>query len=256
MKSTRSTNGRTRPAPLLGLDKAPTGIQGLDEISGGGLPRGRTTIVCGGPGCGKTMLGLEFLVRGIQEFGEPGVLLTFEETPQEMTRNVASLGFDLEALARKKKLFLDFLPVEPSEIHETGDYDLEGLFIRLQHAVDSVGAKRVVLDTLEALFSGFSNLAILRSEVRRLFRWLKDRQLTTVVTAEQGDGTLTRHGLEEYVSDCVILLDHRIQEQVSTRRLRIVKYRGTSHGADEYPFLIDQATKTLEIALRGDGRLD
>ena len=187
------------------------------------------------------MLGLEFLVRGIQEFGEPGVLLTFEETPQEMTRNVASLGFDLEALARKKKLFLDFLPVEPSEIHETGDYDLEGLFIRLQHAVDSVGAKRVVLDTLEALFSGFSNLAIFRAEVRRLFRWLKDRQLTTVVTAEQGDGTLTRHGLEEYVSDCVILLDHRIQEQISTRRLRIVKYRGTSHGADEYPFLIDQS---------------
>lgn len=226
---------------LSTLDKAPTGIRGLDEISGGGLPRGRTTIVCGGPGCGKTMLGLEFLVRGIQEFGEPGVLLAFEETPQEMTRNVASLGFDLEALTRKKKLFLDFLPVEPSEIHETGDYDLQGLFIRLQHAVDSVGAKRVVLDTLEALFSGFSNMGILRAEVRRLFRWLKERGLTTIVTAERGEGTLTRHGLEEYVSDCVILLDHRIQEQTSTRRLRIVKYRGTSHGADEYPFLIDEA---------------
>lgn len=186
------------------------------------------------------MLGLEFLVRGIEEFGEPGVLLAFEETPEEMARNVASLGFDLEGLARKKKLSLDYLRIEPSEIHETGEYDLEGLFIRLQHAVDSVGAKRVVLDTLEALFSGFSNMAILRAEVRRLFRWLKDRRLTAVVTAEQGEGTLTRYGLEEYVSDCVILLDHRIREQISTRRVRIVKYRGTSHGADEYPFLIEE----------------
>jgi len=223
------------------LEKAPTGIRGLDEISGGGLPRGRTTIVCGGPGCGKTMLGMEFLVRGIEEFGEPGVLLSFEETTEEITRNVSSLGFDLEVLARKKKLFLDFLPVEPNDIQEAGDYDLEGLFIRLQLAVDSVGAKRVVLDTLEALFSGFSDMAILRGEVRRLFRWLKERGLTAVVTAEQGEGTLTRHGLEEYVSDCVIFLDHRIQDQISTRRLRIVKYRGTSHSADEYPFLIDEA---------------
>jgi circadian clock protein KaiC len=242
MKQIRNTNGRAKAsAPLAGLEKAPTGIRGLDEISGGGLPRGRTAIVCGGPGCGKTMLGLEFLVRGAEEYGEPGVLLAFEETPEEMTRNVASLGFDLKTLSDKKKLFLDFMRIEPSEIHETGDYDLDGLFIRLQHAVDSVGAKRVVLDTLEALFSGFSNMAILRAELRRLFRWLKDRELTTVVTAEQGKGTLTRHGLEEYVSDCVILLDHRIQEQISTRRLRIVKYRGTKHGADEYPFLIDES---------------
>ena len=242
MRRIRDTNGHGKgSAALAGLEKAPTGIRGLDEISGGGLPRGRTTIVCGGPGCGKTMLGLEFLVRGVEEHGEPGVLLTFEETPEEMTRNVASLGFDLKALSDKKKLFLDFMRIEPSEIHETGDYDLEGLFIRLQHAVDSVGAKRVVLDTLEALFSGFSNMSILRAELRRLFRWLKDRNLTTVVTAEQGDGTLTRHGLEEYVSDCVILLDHRIHDQISTRRLRIVKYRGTKHGADEYPFLIDES---------------
>src|SRR5579862_3852203 len=241
MKQMRNSNRRRKSSPPSGLDKAPTGIRGLDEISGGGLPRGRTAIVCGGPGCGKTMLGLEFLVRGAEEFGEPGVLLTFEETPEEMTRNVASLGFDLKALSEKKKLFLDFMRIEPSEIHETGDYDLEGLFIRLQHAVDSVGAKRVVLDTLEALFSGFSNMSILRAELRRLFRWLKDRNLTTVVTAEQGEGTLTRHGLEEYVSDCVILLDHRIHDQVSTRRLRIVKYRGTRHGADEYPFLINES---------------
>ncbi len=184
------------------------------------------------------MLGMEFLIRGAQQFDEPGVLVAFEETPQEMERNVASLGFDLKHLVETKKLFLDYIFVEPSEIQETGDYDLEGLFIRLQHAVDAVGAKRVCLDTLEALFSGFSNEGVLRSELRRLFRWLKDRNLTTVITAEKGEKSLTRHGLEEYVSDCVILLDHRVVDQISTRRMRIVKYRGTSHGADEYPFLI------------------
>jgi circadian clock protein KaiC len=225
---------------LRGLEKALTGIHGLDQISGGGLPEGRATIVCGGPGCGKTMLGLEFLIRGALQFDEPGVLMAFEETPQEMARNVASLGFDLEDLARRKKLFLDHVFIEPSEIHETGEYDLEGLFIRLEHAVEVVGAKRVMLDTIEALFSGFSNPGILRAEIRRLFRWLKERELTTVITAEKGEGTITRHGLEEYVSDCVIVLDHRIEDQISTRRMRIVKYRGTSHGADEYPFLIDQ----------------
>ncbi len=224
---------------LTSLPKSPTGIKGLDEISGGGLPTGRTTIVCGGPGCGKTMLGMEFLIRGAQEFDEPGVLVAFEETPQEMERNVASLGFQLKSLVDRKKLYLDYVFVEPSEIQETGDYDLEGLFIRLQLAVDSIGAKRIFLDTLEALFSSFSNEGVLRAELRRLFRWLKDRNLTTVITAEKGEKTLTRHGLEEYVSDCVILLDHRVREQISTRRLRIVKYRGTAHGADEYPFLID-----------------
>lgn len=231
---------KTEIRSLRGLEKAATGIHGLDQISGGGLPRGRTTIVCGGTGCGKTMLGLEFLIRGALQFDEPGVLLAFEETPQEMARNLASLGFDLEDLARRKKLFLDHVYIEPSEIQETGEYDLEGLFIRLEHAVEVVGAKRVMLDTIEALFSGFSNPGILRAEIRRLFRWLKERELTTVITAEKGEGTITRHGLEEYVSDCVIVLDHRIEDQISTRRMRIVKYRGTSHGADEYPFLIDQ----------------
>src|SRR5580704_18248901 len=226
-------------AKLTPLRKAPSGIQGLDEITHGGLPRGRTTIVCGGPGCGKTMLGIEFLVRGALEFNEPGVIMAFEETPQDMARNVASLGFDIQDLADKKKLFLDYVYVEPSQIQETGEYDLEGLFIRLQNAVNTVGAKRIMLDTVEALFGGFSNPGVLRAEFRRLFRWLKDHRLTTIVTAERGEKTLTRHGLEEYVSDCVILLDHRIREQISTRRLRIVKYRGTSHGADEYPFLID-----------------
>jgi circadian clock protein KaiC len=227
-------------AKLTPLRKAPTGIQGFDEITGGGLPRGRTTIVCGGPGCGKTMLGIEFLVRGALEFNEPGVIMAFEETPQDMARNVASLGFDIQDLADKKKLFLEYVYVEPSQIQETGEYDLEGLFIRLQNAVNTVGAKRIMLDTVEALFGGFSNPGVLRAEFRRLFRWLKDHQLTTIVTAERGEGTLTRQGLEEYVSDCVILLDHRINDQISARRLRIVKYRGTRHGADEYPFLIDE----------------
>jgi circadian clock protein KaiC len=222
------------------LQKARTGIAGFDEITRGGVPQGRPTIVCGGPGCGKTMFGLEFLVRGAAQFGEPGVLLTFEETSEEMTKNVVSLGFDLKDLVARKKLVMDYVRIEPAEIQETGAYDLEGLFIRLQYAVDSIGAKRVVLDTVEAIFSGFSNPGLLRAEIRRLFRWLKDRGLTTVVTAERGDGTLTRYGLEEYVSDCVIFLDHRVTQQVSTRRMRVVKYRGSSHGADEYPFLIDE----------------
>jgi circadian clock protein KaiC len=203
------------------------------------LPAGRPTIVCGGPGCGKTMFAMEFLVRGAMEFNEPGVLMTFEETSEEMSRNVESLGFDLQSLVTRKKLSLDYVRIEPSEIQETGEYDLEGLFIRLQHAIDSIGAKRVVLDTLEAVFSGFSNQGMLRAEIRRLFRWLKDRSMTTVITAERGDGTLTRYGLEEYVSDCVVALDHRVNDQISTRRMRIVKYRGSPHGTDEYPFLID-----------------
>ncbi len=222
------------------LQKSPSGIAGLDEVTGGGLPKGRPTIVCGGPGCGKTMLATEFLVRGATQFNEPGVFIAFEETPQELTQNVASLGFALDELVASKKLYLDYIHVERSEIQETGDYDLEGLFIRLDLAIRTVGAKRVVLDTIEALFSGFSNPGILRAELRRLFRWLKDRGMTTVITAERGDGTLTRQGLEEYVSDCVILLDHRVNEQVSTRRMRVVKYRGTYHGTNEYPFLIDQ----------------
>jgi len=186
------------------------------------------------------MLAMEFLVRGATQFDEPGVLLTFEETAEEMTKNVASLGFDLKDLVARKKLLIDYVRIEPAEIQETGAYDLEGLFVRLQYAVDSIGAKRVALDTLEAIFSGFSNQGVLRAEIRRLFRWLRDRGLTTVVTAERGEKALTRHGLEEYVSDCVVFLDHRVTEQVSTRRMRIVKYRGSSHGSDEYPFLIDE----------------
>jgi circadian clock protein KaiC len=222
------------------LPKSPTGIQGLDEITRGGFPRGRPTLVCGSAGAGKTLLSMEFLVRGATEYNEPGVFMAFEETAPELAQNVRSLGFDLDELVREKKLAIDFVRIERSEIDETGDYDLEGLFIRLGAAIDSIGAKRVVLDTIENLFAGLQNEGILRAELRRLFRWLKDRGVTAVITAERGDGTLTRHGLEEYVSDCVILLDHRVIDQVSTRRLRIVKYRGTAHGTNEYPFLIDE----------------
>jgi circadian clock protein KaiC len=221
------------------LPKTPTGIRGLDEITFGGLPRGRPTLVCGGAGCGKTMLSTEFLARGALQYNEPGVFMAFEETAEELAKNVASLGFDLDDLVKREKLVIDYVHLERSEIEETGEYDLEGLFLRLGYAIDSIGAKRVVLDTLEAIFSSFNNVLILRAELRRLFRWLKDKGVTAIVTAERGDGSLTRHGLEEYISDCVILLDHRVINQLSTRRMRIVKYRGSVHGTNEYPFLID-----------------
>src|SRR5512140_1576256 len=222
------------------LSKSPTGISGLDEITFGGLPTGRTTLVCGSAGCGKTLLAMEFLVRGATEYNEPGVFLAFEETEKELKENVSSLGFDIEDLVKKNKLFLDHVHLERSEIEETGEYDLEGLFIRLNDAITSIGAKRVVLDTIESLFSGFMNPLILRAELRRLFRWLKEKGVTSIITGERGDSTLTRQGLEEYVSDCVIVLDHRVSEQTSTRRLRVVKYRGSTHGTNEYPFLIDE----------------
>ena len=234
------------------LPKAPTGIDGFDEITGGGLPRGRTSLVCGSAGCGKTLFAMEFLVRGVTEFGEPGACITFEETAEELAQNVRSLGFDLEKLVAEEKISIDYIRIERSEIDEAGEYDLEGLFLRLGLAIDSIGAKRVVLDTIETLFSGFSNQAVLRSELRRLFRWLKDKGVTAVITGERGDGQLTRQGLEEYVSDCVVLLDHRVTEQTSTRRLRVVKYRGTTHGTNEYPFLIDeQGFSVLPITSMG-----
>ncbi|HET9698014.1 MAG TPA: circadian clock protein KaiC [Terriglobales bacterium] len=222
------------------IEKTPTGISGLDNITNGGLPRGRTTLVAGGAGSGKTLLGMEFLVQGAMQYGEPGVAMTFEETPEEITSNMASLGHDLNALIRRKKIAIDYVHVERRQIEETGEYDLEGLFIRLDHAIKSINAKRVLLDTIEVLFAGLRNEAIVRSELRRLFRWLKDRGVTSIITAEAGDGsTLTRHGLEEYVADCVIFLDHRVNEQISTRRIRVVKYRGSTHGTNEYPFLLD-----------------
>ncbi|HKP83685.1 MAG TPA: circadian clock protein KaiC [Pyrinomonadaceae bacterium] len=233
-------NRRNSLKPLENLRKERTGIPGFDEITRGGLPAGRPTLICGSAGAGKTLFAMEFLVRGATMFDEPGVFMSFEETDKELATNVASLGFDLKQLIADKKLVLDFVFIERSEIEETGEYNLEGLFLRLSYAIDSIGAKRVVLDTLEALFSALPNEAIIRAELRRLFRWLKEKGVTAVITCERGEGTLTRYGLEEYVADCVILLDNRVQNQISTRRMRIVKYRGTSHGTNEYPFLIDE----------------
>jgi circadian clock protein KaiC len=232
--------GKTLTQPRAILEKCPTGIAGLDEITYGGLPRGRPTLVCGSAGCGKSLLGIEFLLNGIIEFNEPGVLMSFEENAQDIKKNVASLGFDLDELIRRKKLAIDYVTIERQEIEENGEYDLEGIFIRLDYAIKQVGAKRVMLDTIETLFSGLTNEGILRAEIGRLFKWLKSRGMTTIITGERGEGALTRQGLEEYVSDCVILLDHRVIDQISTRRMRVVKYRGSVHGTNEYPFLIDE----------------
>ena len=223
----------------LALAKAPTGIKGLDDVTLGGLPAGRPTLLCGSAGCGKTLIAITFLVNGATRFGETGVFMSFEERAEDLAANVASLGYDLEELMAAKRLVIDHVRIEPAEIEVSGEFDFEPLFVRLGYAIDQVGAKRVVLDTIEALFSGFKDQAVLRAEIRRLFSWLKDRGVTAVITGERGDGQLTRYGIEEYVSDCVILLDNRVHDQVTTRRLRIVKYRGSSHGTNEYPFLID-----------------
>ncbi len=222
------------------IEHVRTGVLGLDDILNGGLPAGRASLICGGPGCGKSLLGLEILVRGCTEFDEPGVLMLFEETPQEAIENAAAIGLDLQALIDDGTLAIDHIELRRDRIEHTGDFDLEGLFLRLGLAIESTGAKRVVLDTIETLFATFDDAALLRSELQRLFRWLKDRGVTAVITAERGQGALTRHGLEEYVSDCVILLDHRVQEQMATRRLRVVKFRGSPHGTSEFPFLIDE----------------
>jgi circadian clock protein KaiC len=246
------SNRRNRPTNGVGLQKERTGIPGFDEITGGGLPAGRPTLICGSAGAGKTLFAMEFLVRGVMLYNEPGVFISFEETDNELATNVASLGFDLKRLIADKRLVLDYVFIERSEIEETGEYDLEGLFLRLGHAIDQIGAKRIVLDTLEALFSALPNEAIIRAELRRLFRWLKKKGVTALITCERGDGRLTRYGLEEYVADCVILLDHRVENQISTRRMRIIKYRGTSHGTNEYPFIIDdQGFSVLPITSLG-----
>jgi circadian clock protein KaiC len=245
---------RTRPCvvPQAELMKCPSGIRGLDEITNGGIPRGRPTLVCGSSGSGKTLLAMEFLVRGIQQHDEPGVFMCFEERAVDLVQNVASLGFDLAAMIAGKKLAIDHVAIDRDDMVETGDYNLDGLFLRLNAAIDAVGAQRIVLDTIEALFSSLTNQNILRSELRRLFAWIKEKNITAIVTGERGDGALTRHGLEEYVSDCVILLDNRVIDQVATRRLRIVKYRGSAHGANEYPFLIDdQGFSVLPITAIG-----
>jgi len=260
MQTPASLEVVAHPSHAQGLAKAATGIRGLDEITLGGLPQGRPTLVCGGPGSGKTLLALTFLVNGIRQYDEPGVLMTFEENAEEVASDVESLGFNLPELIAAQKLAVDYVRVERSEIEETGEYDLEGLFVRLDYAIRTVGAKRVVLDTIESLFAGLKDDAVLRAELRRLFRWLKDKGVTTVITGERGEGLLTKQGLEEYVSDAVILLDHRVHDQVSTRRLRVVKYRGSYHGTNEYPFLIDAAGISVlpvsSMALAHDAPLD
>jgi circadian clock protein KaiC len=243
LKNRHTARRRSRPVPAL--EKVPSGIAGLDKLTHGGLPRGRPTLVCGGPGSGKTLMAMQFLVRGALDHDEPGVLLAFEETADDLAKNFASLGFRLDELIAQKKLVVDFISIDRSEIEETGQYDLQGLFVRLESAVRSIGAKRVAIDTLETIFGGFSDEGVLRAEMRRLFLWLKERELTAVITAEQGEGSLTRFGLEEYISDCVIFLDQQISNQVATRRIRVVKYRGTNHGTNEYPFLIDDGGVTV-----------
>ena len=231
---------KTQQKTSIALEKCRTGISGFDEITGGGLPKGRPTLVCGGAGSGKTLFAMEFLLNGATQYNEPGIFISFEENERELTENVASLGWDLEALGRENKIFLDHVYIERSEIEETGEFNLEGLFIRIESALSAVNAKRIAVDSMEALFSGFSDEMSLRAEIRRLFRWLKEKGLTAVITGEQGKGSFTRHGLEEYISDCVVFLDNCMNDQVATRRIRVVKYRGTSHGANEYPFLITE----------------
>lgn len=245
MAATDNGGMRNDKAASHGLPKTPTGIAGLDDITFGGLPAGRPTLVAGGPGSGKTLLGISFLVEGAMRYHEPGVLLTFEENADELASDVRSLGYDLYKLCAEKKLRVDYVHVDRSEIEETGEYDLEGLFVRLDHAIREIGAKRVMLDTVESLFGGLKNTGVLRAELRRLFRWLRDRKVTAVITAERGEQQFTRQGLEEYITDAVISLDHRVHEQISTRRIRVVKYRGSHHGTNEYPFLIDREGITV-----------
>jgi circadian clock protein KaiC len=236
---------RTKPGHLPVVGKSATGIRGLDEVTEGGLPQGRPTLLCGSAGCGKTLFAMTFLYNGAVEYNEPGVFLAFEERPQDLIKNVGSLNYDIEKLIAEKKLAIDHVEIERTKIAESGEYDLEGLFIRLGYAIDSIGAKRVVVDTIETLFAGLEDEQLLRSELRRLFEWLKSKRVTAIITAERGEGTLTRYGLEEYVADCVILLDNRVHDQLSTRRLRIIKYRGSAHGTNEYPFIIDEHGVTV-----------
>jgi circadian clock protein KaiC len=221
------------------LLKCPTGIKGFDEITEGGLPKNGTTLVSGNAGSGKTLFGIDFLIKGATDYNEPGILMSFEETEDELYKDVASLNMDLSGLVSRKKIVLENVVLERKDIQEN-DFNLEGIFVRLEYAIDSIGAKRVVLDSLESLFAGITDIGILRLEIKRLFRWLKEKKVTAIVTGETGqNGSYTRHGLEEYISDCIILLDNRIRDEMATRRVRVIKYRGSSHGTSEYPFVID-----------------
>ena len=237
-----ATNSKktTAPSSQAPLQKCPTGIKGFDEITEGGLPKNRITLISGGPGSGKTLLGVDFLVNGVLQYKERGVFMSFEETEAELYQDVASLNLDLSGLVLKNDIRFEHVLLMRYDIHEKGEFNLEGLFIRLELAIDSIGAKRVVLDSIESLFAGITDSGILRLEIKRLFRWLKQKQVTAVITGEQGLDSFTRHGLEEFISDCIILLDNRVRQQVSTRRIRVVKYRGSNHGTNEYPFVIDK----------------
>ena len=232
---------KANPASSHGpLRKCPTGIKGFDEITEGGLPRNRITLISGGPGSGKTLLGIDFLVNGVIEHKERGVFMSFEETEDELYQDVASLSMDFPGLVAKNEIRFEHVLLLRNDVHEKGEFNLEGLFIRLELAIDSIGAKRVVLDSIESLFAGITDAGVLRLEIKRLFRWLKEKQVTAIITGEQGENTFTRHGLEEFISDCIILLDNRVRKQVSTRRIRVIKYRGSAHGTNEYPFVIDK----------------
>jgi len=242
----KSKTRKKVPAPELKLQKCLTGIKGFDEITQGGIPQDRITLLCGGTGTGKTLLAVDFLIHGATEYNEPGVFMSFEETEDELYQDVASLKLNLHALVAKNKIVLDFVVLERRDIQEAGEFNLEGIFVRLEHAIDSVKAKRVVLDSIESLFAGVTDVGILRLEIKRLFRWLKDKKVTALITGEVQQGTgdgqqrsFTRHGLEEYISDCIILVDNRVREQIATRRIRVIKYRGSNHGVNEYPFVID-----------------
>lgn len=249
---TNLTDSATSDHNVSVLPKVSTGISGFDELTVGGLPSGRPTLVCGGPGCGKTLFAMTFLVNGAAMFDEPGVFMSFEEASEDLVLNVASLGYDVQKLIDDNRIAMDYVRVEKSEIEESGEYDLDGLFVRLDYAIKKVNAKRVVLDTLEVLFAGLGNTDVLRAELRRLFAWLKEQNVSAIITAERGEGSLTRYGLEEYISDCVILLDNRVENQITTRRVRVVKYRGSAHGTNEYPFLIDdQGISVLPITSAG-----
>jgi circadian clock protein KaiC len=228
------------PVRPFELQKCLTGIKGFDEITDGGIPRDRITLLCGSTGTGKTLLGVDFLINGVSRYNEPGVFMSFEETEEELYKDVASLNLNLQGLVAEKKIFLDYVLLERKDVQEAGEFNLEGIFVRLELAIDSIGAKRVVLDSIESLFAGVTDAGILRLEVKRLFRWLKEKKVTALITGEMQQDSPTRPGLEEYISDCIIIVDNRVREQIATRRMRVIKYRGSKHGANEYPFVIDE----------------
>ena len=243
-KSNSKKNIAETELSITKLPKSLTGIQGLDDITYGGIPQNRPTLLVGSIGTGKTIFAMEYIINGITMFNEPGVFMTFEEQTDELQINVTSMGYNLSKLIADNKIYLEHLHIDHREIQATGKYDIEGLFIRIEMAIEKVKAKRIVLDALDTLFIGLDS-QILRSEIKRLFFWLKEKKVTAIITSEVGDIFLTRLGFEEVVADCVIELNNRLNNQISTRRLRIVKYRGSYHSTNEYPFMIDHKGITI-----------